>query len=360
MATFYIPDSTGWKSSLAVGSGYGHLRIRIDQTYNAATNKSSFKASIEIKSDGTGSGTGYHMQDGGSFKFPSSGSSAATVDADYSLSTLSTSEWNALRVDGSTKYWSATVTHNANGTVTVYASVSGFRLQNSGRTRVWTWDKSGSITIASTPSYTLALTAGTGSTIAVKRTSSPKQGAATGALANGATIYYGDVLEISFSTSTGYNLNAHTVNGANFSSGGSHTVTAAVAVLASATVKSFLLALTAGTGSIIRVDRTSSPKQGAATGALGDGDVIYYDDVLSIAAAADTGYVLRSASMNGGAIETPTTVRGDILLVAAAIPAGAYLDIAVENAVYQIFIDTGVAYAAYIPYVDTGSSWELY
>lgn len=47
---------------------------------------------------------------------------------------------------------------------------------------------------------------GTGYTIAVNRTSSPLKGASTGSLNNGATVYYGDVLSITYTASTGYSL----------------------------------------------------------------------------------------------------------------------------------------------------------
>lgn len=79
-------------------------------------------------------------------------------------------------------------------------------------------------------SYKLTASAGTGSTITVNRTSSPLGGGATGNLASGATIYKSDVLKITFAAAEGYAIVTHTVNGASFASGGSHTVSANVAV----------------------------------------------------------------------------------------------------------------------------------
>lgn len=100
-----------------------------------------------------------------------------------------------------------------------------------------TYSVSGNITVsatASVKSFALTINAGAGSSITVNRTSSPKKGASTGNLSNNATIYYSDVLKISFSASSGYELKTHTVNGSAFTSGGSHTVTKAVTVISTA------------------------------------------------------------------------------------------------------------------------------
>lgn len=55
-------------------------------------------------------------------------------------------------------------------------------------------------------SYTVSWNAGTGYNIKVVRTSSPEAGASTGPLSNGATVYYGDVISIDYSASSGYGL----------------------------------------------------------------------------------------------------------------------------------------------------------
>lgn len=59
---------------------------------------------------------------------------------------------------------------------------------------------------ASVNEYTVSWANGTGYTISVTRTASPYQGAATGALNSGATVYYGDKLEIHYAAATGYSL----------------------------------------------------------------------------------------------------------------------------------------------------------
>lgn len=80
-------------------------------------------------------------------------------------------------------------------------------------------------------SYSLTLTPDANSSILVNRTSSPLKGAATGNLATGSTIYYSDVLLISFSANSGYEIATSTVNDSNFVSGDSHTVKSNVTVV---------------------------------------------------------------------------------------------------------------------------------
>ena len=58
-------------------------------------------------------------------------------------------------------------------------------------------------------SYTVSWNTGTGYTIIVKRTSSPNAGASIGTLNNGATVYYGDVLSVTYTASTGYSLGSN-------------------------------------------------------------------------------------------------------------------------------------------------------
>lgn len=55
-------------------------------------------------------------------------------------------------------------------------------------------------------SYTVSWSTGTGYTIIVKRTSSPYAGVSTGTLSNGAKVYYGDILSITYTAATGYSL----------------------------------------------------------------------------------------------------------------------------------------------------------
>jgi uncharacterized repeat protein (TIGR02543 family) len=56
--------------------------------------------------------------------------------------------------------------------------------------------------------YKVSWSNGTGYTISVNRTSSPNANASTGALSSGATVYYGDVLSVTYTASTGYSISS--------------------------------------------------------------------------------------------------------------------------------------------------------
>lgn len=85
--------------------------------------------------------------------------------------------------------------------------------------------------------HTLTISSGTGSTITVNRTSSPKAGAATGSISSNAVIYDGDVLKISVAASTGYEVKYLLVNDAVFTSGNSKTVSGDISVVSSAALQ---------------------------------------------------------------------------------------------------------------------------
>lgn len=55
-------------------------------------------------------------------------------------------------------------------------------------------------------SYTVTWSGVSNCSITVKRTSSPNKGAATGNLSSGATVYYGDILSVTYGVSTGYSI----------------------------------------------------------------------------------------------------------------------------------------------------------
>lgn len=90
--------------------------------------------------------------------------------------------------------------------------------------------------LSGTSKFTLSVSAGTGSTVTVNRTTSAlgTSLAAKGNLSNGASVYKGDKLKITFTPSTNYGIDKHTVNGSTFTSGNEHTVAANVTVVATA------------------------------------------------------------------------------------------------------------------------------
>lgn len=82
--------------------------------------------------------------------------------------------------------------------------------------------------------YKLSVSAGTGSSITVNRTSSGY--AKAGNITNGATLYDGDKLKITFSPNPNYAISTRKVNNATFTSGSTHTVTGNVSVSSTAQV----------------------------------------------------------------------------------------------------------------------------
>ena len=138
-------------------------------------------------------------------------------------------------------------------------------------------------------SYKASWSTGAGYTITVKRTSSPNAGASIGTISNNTTVYYGDVLSITYTASTGYTITSYgktsiTVTGNILSSD----------IYASVKVNSYTASWSTGTGYSITVKRTSSPLAGASISTLNSKDTVYYGDVLSITYTASTGYTITS------------------------------------------------------------------
>lgn len=150
-----------------------------------------------------------------------------------------------------------------------------------------------------------------GCNITVKRTSSPYAGAATGTLSKGAAIYYGDVLQITYTAQTGFTMGnigktAITVTG---------NVTASD-IYATAYLNEYTVSWSTTANGSITVKRTSSPYAGAASGVISNGAKVYYGDVITVTYGAATGY---SISSKGGTSYTVTrNITGsDIYLTVA-------------------------------------------
>lgn len=79
--------------------------------------------------------------------------------------------------------------------------------------------------------FKLTITQSKGARAVVKRNGA--------SLKSGDDVTLGDVLTVEFGTAEGYTLTAHTVNGAEFASGGSHRVAGAVAVEATAGLRAY-------------------------------------------------------------------------------------------------------------------------
>ena len=226
-------------------SGYGqfdlYMQFDMTETYNSATRKSDLVFSnFKIKAvDPQANNVSYV---GGTITVTVNGAVHTAFSAAASAGTYKVTAdgaYNSVLVNASEEAWAYTVsgvTRDAAGKLSATVAWDGITLNNyySG----FGISISGTETVTLTTvaaSYALGISAGTGSAITVSRTSSPNQGAFTGALSHGAVIYYGDVLKIVFSAADGYIDAKCTANGANISSGNTITVKGAVEVICTAT-----------------------------------------------------------------------------------------------------------------------------
>jgi len=312
MATFYIPDSTGWAED---HNGGTKLRFAISTEYDRENNRSTVTLMPQVMIASSGYRLVYNMRDNSSLTvngntlIAATGSGSGTNGLSFDLTSTG---WKNIRgVNG----YSISVDHNAQGlaTVTINQAIRLLSVAYQGQQYSMSWaNKAGSYSWSETPyiTYTLILSAGTGSTITVTKSGVPLQ--------NGASIQEGDVLTVNFGAAAGYELATHTVNGETAASGSTVTVAGNVTVAATANAISYTLSISAGTGTEVTVQRISSPKQGAALGALTDGAALYDGDVLRASAEAAPGYALTSATLNGKPIPENHTVSGDVSVAATA------------------------------------------
>lgn len=218
------------------------LRVNWAETYDASTNKSTVTiSSVEFKSTGW---YGFTYYPDGVIKV--NGTTVITMNSnlgDHNCIAGSLNSWATIKKsDGAVATGSTDIVHNADGKKSITIEVAGNRFSRcyfytvNGDDGGSGWGCTGSkaITLTTIPTYSLSISAGTGSSITVNRTSSGYAG--TGNIAVGTMLYYGDKLKITFSPNTNYRLLTTTVNGSAFTSGNTHTVAANVAVASTAQI----------------------------------------------------------------------------------------------------------------------------
>jgi hypothetical protein len=214
-----------------------HVRINWSQTYDAGTNTSVVTIdSVEAKSDRY---YGYTYLPDVLIKV--NGVTLITMNCKkgtHKWTPRTTGEWYPINGSGSNvTTGSTTVVHDADGTKSVMIELAkntqetyAFWFWSMNNSYHWGCDGSETVELETIPTYTLSVSAGTGSTVNVNRTSSGYSGASTGNISSGTRLYYGDKLKISFSAKTNYRLLTTTVNNVSFTSGNTHTVAANVSV----------------------------------------------------------------------------------------------------------------------------------
>lgn len=314
-------------------SGYNNGRgAAVTFTYTAAfdpaTNKTKVTITNYTAAFNTGGATGYCQLTGTlTVKAADNTGSYGTLDVSASKSnanspTVSTDVSQVIEVShgiGTSKQ----ITLAFSGTIN---SVTYFTYPN----------ESSTVTVASATARSLSLSAGSGAEISVSRQSSPW--AAAGSLLSGDAIYDGDVLVIGFSALTGYALTAHTVNGSNFTSGGSHTVSANVTISAAAELLTYTLTIDADSHAAVAVTRGGE--------ALSDGAEISHFDLLSVTVSARAGYKVSAANINGTDISPDTAVSHTV--------SGPVTVTAITEALSNLLLDVGGVRKRFLILIDSG------
>lgn len=236
---------TGQYFDLSTSSSGFTVRVNWSETYNAETNTSVVTIdSVQFKSK-TWYGHTYYPD--GVIKV--NGVTVLKMNAgsgDHNCRANKTNTWNNLyKSGGILATGSATVLHDEDGSKKITIEVAGHEYakfyfftaggpedQKGGAP--WSCLGSKEVSLTTIPTYTLGVQAETGSTISVNRTYSGY--ANTGVITNGARLYYNDMLKITFTASDNYMVVTHTVNGATFTSGNTHTVSSDVNIIATAQV----------------------------------------------------------------------------------------------------------------------------
>lgn len=348
----YYP-ANGWYGNGNGGTAY--FRFAVTSTYNAGDNTSTVNVKLQVKVTGNATycwpyvlGEGTLTYGGTTFTFPSSG---------YSIPTPAKDTWYDVKFGGSSKVWSKTVSHAANGSASITLSLSGIRLlYSSDKLYYITLSGTNSVTVdlSQNRTFTLSTTTGVGSTISVTR------GGET--LLYGASITYGDVLTVAFGAKPGYTLATHTVNGSTFTSGGTHMVTGDVLVESSATANGYTLSISPGANSSIVVTKNGS--------AVSSGSTVYAGDVLAISATASAGYSISGVTVNGNAIANNSSYTVGSAAVTIACTATQNPPVVTDGGVwiytngawseYQAYIYVNGAWAKYQPYIYINNGWVKY
>ena len=314
-------------------SGYNNGRgAAVTFTYTAAfdpaTNKTRVTITNYTAAFNTGGATGYCQLTG-----------TLTVKAADNTGSYGTLDVSASKSNANSPTVSADVSQVievSHGTGTSKQIILAFSGTINSVTYFTYPNESSTVTVASATARSLSLSAGSGAEISVSRQFSPW--AAAGSLSHGAAVYDGDVLVIGFSALTGYALLTHTVNGADFESGGSLTVSANVTVSAAAALLAYTLTIDADSHALVTVTRGGE--------ALSDGAKISHFDQLSVTVSARAGYKVSAADINGTAISPGAavshTVSGPVTVtVLTEALSNLLLDVGGVRKRFLILIDSG-------------------
>ena len=191
-------------------------------------------------------------------------------DADWWTSSITDSQkitYNSYTKVGSTRSLSIDCNSKGQRTIKFYVKATSDVTDN-----IAFSTQTFSVTLDPNPVYKLSISAGTGSSITVNRTSCAGAGSTGNLTAGSNKLYYGDKLKITYKASANYGIDKHTVNSSTFTSGNTHTVTGNVSVASTAyALKSTVSATDANIGSTssVIISRHSSSYTHTLTWATG-------------------------------------------------------------------------------------------
>lgn len=226
-----------------VGNSTINFRMTVSETYNVTTRTSNlhFSNLQMLLAGGDRYYTGYLN---GQVRLKISGTTYATVIDASSLhgaihAQMSSSAWQTfVDDDAGGVNWSADVNnipHNPDGSLSVVVDFVNLSIENTEGTHFREVKVNDDITVNLTTipyEYTLTLSVGSHASGTVTLQTSPYR-TAGGTLSNGAKIYSGETIKVTFSASAGYEASAK-VNGAAVSSGAVKTVSGNMAVVITA------------------------------------------------------------------------------------------------------------------------------
>ena len=201
------------------------IKLGWEEEYNISTNASQPKiTSCEFRS-ATYYGTWYF--DG---NIQVNGQAVVYMTSNpFTHMTSSSGDWNdvtAVNLGTNPPWISDWINHNADGTLTIPITVHLAVWRTGTPTQRDTISGTQNIVLTTIPvPKTLTFSADTHSWVSVKKNGTP--------LASGDTVYYGDVLNITFGSAAGYKA-AATLNGSPITTGINHTVTGDVSIAVTA------------------------------------------------------------------------------------------------------------------------------
>lgn len=300
MATIsYQAVLTGWTAD---------ININYETSYDPATNRTT--VTFLESSYAYFGRSGYGTSASTAIQVTAEDNGGSYADAAFNIS--GTTDGGVKTFSGTPSPASVVVQHAAGSgkkSVKIECSSTVWAYMTSTATSQWTATGRGSASITSATAYTLTKSQGEGTTLGITVASSPFRSAGTN-IGNGGLIYAGETLKVTFSAQAGYKDPKCTVSGVgSVSNGRTFSVSGNCTVTTTATKTPYTLTYSVGSGIALVVTRGGS--------ALASGATIYYGDTLNISFAAQTGYEVASATLNGKNIESPSshTVTGDTTIV---------------------------------------------